>query len=395
MRAISYTSLSCYRTCPLQYKLRYIEKLPEKAKPFFSFGTVLHEAAEFFNTAPGAPGLDTLLSFYEGHWLSDGYESKEDEKAHKALGRQMLTTFWELHAKDHAPPLAAELRFNTKMRGIPVTGFVDLVRRLPDGKLEILDYKSGKSAPTMAQVKANDQLLMYQIAVKEAYGKDIGRLTIYHMRSNTAISVPPHTKEEAEAFLDSLEDVARGIESGHFEPVENDFCPCDWPGHCPFYKEAYKDSSDQSKLEDHGPGAVDIDTVVAEYLSLKDKAKEEGERLEELEAAIKGHCRERGVRRVFSKDRQVTLFHGERSGFDKEAVQKALKGTPHLAAVSEPAPKKVEELLEDSELPAKLKKALLAARTTSEYDYLRVGKRKDLAEDDPIGEESKKDRDSS
>jgi len=67
---LSYSAISTYRGCPLQYKLIYIDKLKRLPKPYFSFGSSLHKATEYFYsgmfTTP--PTLDELLKYYRENW---------------------------------------------------------------------------------------------------------------------------------------------------------------------------------------------------------------------------------------------------------------------------------------------------------------------------------------
>ena len=77
MRPLSYTQISLYQSCPLQYKLQYIDGLKPKDKWYFSFGSTLHLCAQYFFKVrvPPPPSLEELLQFYEQNWISEGYES--------------------------------------------------------------------------------------------------------------------------------------------------------------------------------------------------------------------------------------------------------------------------------------------------------------------------------
>ena len=57
-----------YNECPLRYKLKYVDNIPEKPKHFFSFGQSVHKALEFFYTVKAlpAPTLAELLESYKG-----------------------------------------------------------------------------------------------------------------------------------------------------------------------------------------------------------------------------------------------------------------------------------------------------------------------------------------
>ena len=70
---LSYSSISCYQTCPLQFHFRYIERLPEKTvSANLVFGSAIHSALQFHYEKLLAgnppPDLDTLLGVYQEAW---------------------------------------------------------------------------------------------------------------------------------------------------------------------------------------------------------------------------------------------------------------------------------------------------------------------------------------
>ena len=46
-KPLSHSSTSMYLDCPQRFKFRYIDKIPEKPKSFFSFGKSVHAGLEF------------------------------------------------------------------------------------------------------------------------------------------------------------------------------------------------------------------------------------------------------------------------------------------------------------------------------------------------------------
>jgi len=114
MRPLSYTQISLYQSCPLSYKLRYIDRLTPKDRWYFSFGKTMHLSAEYFFKVrvPPPPSLDELLHFYEQNWLSEGYESAEEEAKYRSYGREILIKFWEVHQTDFRVPIAVERLFH-------------------------------------------------------------------------------------------------------------------------------------------------------------------------------------------------------------------------------------------------------------------------------------------
>ena len=95
MNPLSYTQISLYQSCPLCYKLQYIDGLKPKDKWFFSFGNTMHSCAEHFFRVmvPPPPSLEELLQFCEENWLTAGCESAEEEARYKVYGRKHAITY--------------------------------------------------------------------------------------------------------------------------------------------------------------------------------------------------------------------------------------------------------------------------------------------------------------
>ncbi len=259
MRPLSYSSISTYCECPLKYKLKYIDGLKEKPKSYLSFGSSLHSALEFmYSYRPPPPTLDELLKYFDENWISEGYSGKEEEEGYFSYGKKILTEYYEEHAKDLKPPIAVEHRFNLEIEGIPVIGFIDRVDKLEGNRAEIIDYKSGKKVFTSSQVEGNEQLTFYQWAVEESMGIPVGKLTLYHLPSQTPVSSEARSEDKIDALKGKVLMVAHLIEEGKFEARKGRFCPCDFAKHCPYYKHLYV-------MEDSKRAKENIQQTIEEY----------------------------------------------------------------------------------------------------------------------------------
>ncbi len=72
-RYISFSSISTYLRCPLQYRFKYIDNLPEQTvSSALVFGTSIHRAVEhFFHESLAGnprPDLDILLDVFQEGW---------------------------------------------------------------------------------------------------------------------------------------------------------------------------------------------------------------------------------------------------------------------------------------------------------------------------------------
>lgn len=249
MRPLSYSQISLYQSCPLCYKLQYIDGLKPKDKWYFSFGTTLHLCAEYFFkvSVPPPPSLDELLKYYEKVWLSEGYQSAEEEAKYRAYGRQILTKFWKVHSADFRLPVAVERMFYIDIEGVKLRGFIDRIDKLDSGGLSIVDYKTSQKLFTKGDLENDLQLTLYQLAVERMWFLPIEKLTLYHLRSNTPCSCAARSESQLEAAGHLVLEVAEKIAQGRFQAIENQFCPCDLAEHCPYYRHKYGEIAPELK----------------------------------------------------------------------------------------------------------------------------------------------------
>ena len=132
-RPLSHSSITLYNECPQKYRFKYVDKIPEKPKHFFSYGQSVHLALEYFYgpvltpEAPKAPSLEDLLKHYREIWVATGYRDENHEAELFEEGRQLLTRFYDKHAKSFHVPFSVEYNFNFEYEGVPLTGKVDRI----------------------------------------------------------------------------------------------------------------------------------------------------------------------------------------------------------------------------------------------------------------------------
>jgi putative RecB family exonuclease len=348
VRPLSYTQISQYRTCPLSYKLQYIDGLRPKDKWYFSFGSTLHLCTEYFFKVkvPPPPSLEALLSFYETKWISQGYESAEEEAKYRAYGREILTGFWQIHHPDFRMPLAVEHMFYVDIEGVKLRGYIDRVDKLDSGGLAIVDYKTNQNLFTVDDLEKDLQLTLYQLAVQEIWQLPVERLTLYHLRSNTPCSCGPRAASQLDAARQMVLTVAESIAREEFPAVENQYCPCDFAEHCPYYRQQYMEARPELARQGVLPGLVAADAV-EEYVALQSQIKELKSRLEELRQVIVDFCQAEGLNRVFGQEHAVTCKMMEKAGFDEDAVRALLEPVGLWPQVTSFDPERLKRLLDD------------------------------------------------
>ncbi|TAN32952.1 ATP-dependent helicase [Patescibacteria group bacterium] len=267
-KIFSFSQIKSYNNCPYQYKLASIIHLPQKQSHYFSFGNSMHNTLlEFYkrvqalnnsrqeslfgitngsagraagtirlrgtmeptvnsvNNEVKAPPLDELLGIYQKNWIDEWYLSKKQKDEYFSEGKKMLAAFYESNKDRWTVPVALEGAFKIKIGEYFLAGRMDRVDKLPDGSLEIIDYKTGESKETAAG-EEKEQLMIYQMAAEQlSRYKEIGRagkLTLYYLRDNLPVSFIGEEKE-LEKIKTKLLGVMEKIIAGDFRATPEKF----------------------------------------------------------------------------------------------------------------------------------------------------------------------------
>jgi RecB family exonuclease len=332
-----------------------VDGLKEKPKPYLSFGSSLHEALQFmYSYRPPPPSLEAVLKYYEDNWISEGYANEEEEEGYFSYGKKILKDYYNTRISEFKPPVAVEHKFDIEIEGLPVTGFIDRIDKIEDEKAEIIDYKSGKNVFDKLYVEESEQLTLYQLAVEESIGLFVEKLTLYHLPSQTPVSVDARNREKIQALKAKIQRVAELIKEGKFEAKKGRFCPCDFPEHCPYYRHLYIKEEETKENKNK----VNIQQTIEEYSELKEKERELSSRIKELAESIHAYCEEKGLMRVFGEEHAVTRIKSERKGYDEEKLKYLLEPEglwERLLAYDDSLTK---ELLESEDVDEELKEEI-------------------------------------
>lgn len=262
---ISYSLIDTFERCPLQYKFRYIDKLPTPDRPELFFGGLIHKIVQTaLKKDPAMPSLEALLAMLEENWKEEVFDSVQNSRAYKSVGQNMIRNFYHDHKPGLTNIVAIEKRFLIPLSEKHVlSGAIDRVDQLPFGPFEIIDYKTNHDLPTADRLAKPLQLSIYDFAARECWpdAKDI-KLTYYFLKHNKKIPVPfenlnsEDTKNELIKIADKIE------ETQEFKPKTGRCDWCDYQERCPKMSHKFKEKSSKD---------VEIDKIVGEYLELKNK----------------------------------------------------------------------------------------------------------------------------
>lgn len=232
---ISYSAIRTYQSCPLKYRFRYLDGLPEECvSSSLVFGSAIHAAMEFFFSQQLAgedpPDLDQLLAVYQESWSERNEGEIQFGKTETAdslheLGDRMLRAFLD---SDLTQPSGKILGVEEALRGelsaeLPdLLGRIDLLLETEDSVI-VQDFKTSRSAWNEQQASdQSEQLLLYADLVR---GLVPGKRLRLQFAVITKAKTPkvqlleaPFDAGRLERTKRVFESVWAAIEAGHFYP---------------------------------------------------------------------------------------------------------------------------------------------------------------------------------
>ncbi len=235
---ISYSQLETFSKCPLQYKYKYILRLPTPPSHVLSFGQTIHRTLRDFHREDlfkSHTDVNRLLELYQHHWLPEGYESKEHQQQRFEEGEEILKEYFKKQKKLLNSPVQLEKKFTLKIGPTTLIGSIDRIDKLSDGEFEIVDYKTGK-VKEQKYVDKDAQLSIYALAAKEALEIEPKSLALYFVEENKKVSTTRSPKQLAKKRGEIAEQIEE-IKNSKFEPKTSMLCNwCPYQTLCPAYQ---------------------------------------------------------------------------------------------------------------------------------------------------------------
>ncbi len=251
--ALSPSRAADFMSCPLLYRFRVIDRLPEPPSPVATRGTLVHAVLERLFDVPAAERtLQLAAESLEPQWrqlLDERPELAElfpDDDARSFAqwlesARQLLETYFSLEDPRRIEPAQRELLVEAELdggsAGIRLRGFVDRVDVAADGRVRIVDYKTGNAPSELFEDKALFQLKFYALVMWRITGSVPALLQLIYLGDGQVLRYRPD-----EADLRAAERKVRALWDAIERALANQNFParpsrlCDWCAHraiCP------------------------------------------------------------------------------------------------------------------------------------------------------------------
>jgi putative RecB family exonuclease len=241
-----------FKNCPLLYRFRTIDRLPERKSAAAVRGTLVHAVLEKLYDLPAArrspeaarslipeaweqlraePGVEEL--FAEG---GDGGSLE----AWLASAGRLVDTYFSLEDPTRIEPYGREeLVEVTLPDGLLLRGFVDRIDVAVNGALRVVDYKTGAMPREAFEAKALFQMKFYALVLWRTRGVVASQLKLLYLGDGDTLTYAPDEQEliRFERTLQAIwAAIERAVATGDFRPNKSRLCDwCDHRAVCPAF----------------------------------------------------------------------------------------------------------------------------------------------------------------
>jgi DNA helicase II / ATP-dependent DNA helicase PcrA len=232
---LSASAIDNYKLCPLRFKLDREWRIPGEVSAALQYGASMHRVLRTYydSVRLGRPKseMELLQVFREdlkGEMIADPYQ----HDLYEQQGMAQLKEFFLSAQENHPQVLHTEEYFKIRIGETALVGRIDRMDRAGDGRVVIVDYKTGKPK-SQEDADQSLQLSLYALAARERWGYIPERLAFHNLDGNSVITTARSAMDLEEA-RNEVAKIAAKIAEGKFEPKIGYHCnSCAYRGICP------------------------------------------------------------------------------------------------------------------------------------------------------------------
>ncbi len=250
-----------FKTCPLLYRFRTIDRLPERKSLAAVRGTLVHAVLERLYDLPAArrtptaarelvgtawaqlredPEVAELFATAQADGAESDANSPEAVEAWLASAGRLVEAYFALEDPTRIEPSGREeLVEVTLPDGLLLRGYVDRLDVAPNGAIRVVDYKTGSMPREAFEAKALFQMKFYALVLWRTRGVVASQLKLLYLGDGDALTYAPEEGEllRFERTLQAIwSAIERAVATGDFRPSRSRLCDwCDHQALCPSF----------------------------------------------------------------------------------------------------------------------------------------------------------------
>lgn len=252
--ALSPSRAADFKQCPLLYRFRAIDRLPETPTKAQLRGTLVHSVLEQLFALPRAervlsrarellqPAWEDLRSA-RPEWpelFTDADPDGAEVGAWLESASKLVESYFGVEDPSRLEPESCELYVETELEsGALLRGYIDRLDVAPQGQLRVVDYKTGSAPREVGEAKAMFQMKFYAVVLWRLRGVVPKQLKLIYLTDGQELAYTPEEGElrRFERTLEAIwEAIRRAGATGDFRPSPSKLCNwCDHKQYCPSY----------------------------------------------------------------------------------------------------------------------------------------------------------------
>ena len=220
--ALSPSRASDFMQCPLLYRFRVIDKLPQAPSAAAARGTLVHSVLErVFDLPAAGRTLDAAAAMVAPQWAALLEAEPElaalvDSDDPEALALwvkdavALVERWFSLEDPTRLEPAERELYVETDLDGLTLRGYVDRLDVAPTGEIRVVDYKTGRSPSELFEGKALFQMKFYALVLWRLHGTVPRMLQLVYLGNSEIVALLPGRGRPAGHRAQ-----AQGVVAGH------------------------------------------------------------------------------------------------------------------------------------------------------------------------------------
>ena len=249
-RSLSPSRAADFMTCPLLYRFRVIDKLPEPPSPAAARGTLVHAVLErLFDEPPAGRTPVTARRLLVPQWerlaaaepeLTSLFSGEAERAVWLDEAAAMLDRYFTLEDPTRLEPAHREMSVQTVLdSGLTLRGYIDRLDVAPTGEVRVVDYKTGTAPREEYEARALFQMKFYALVVWRTTGTIPRQLQLIYLGNGEIMRWVPDegdllaTERKVNALWQAIE---RARAAGDWRPRKSRLC--DWCAHqalCPVF----------------------------------------------------------------------------------------------------------------------------------------------------------------
>ena len=233
-KIVSFTELSTYLRCPKQYLLLRDVNFATVQVGQLRYGSNIHSALEDIHKLYKDGKIVTeeqLNDILESNWISFGFRSPDVESKFKKGARRLIQEYYDNpeYNSNFTRTDDVEYPFTVELENCFLSGRIDLINKLNDKEVEVVDFKVGKTNDNEYLHKL--QVQVYALAL-QLMDIPVGNMSVRYISKNSYKNFKVNDDELTET-KNLVESIIDKINNNEFERNVDEHCnDCAFKSYC-------------------------------------------------------------------------------------------------------------------------------------------------------------------